>query len=219
MNAKNTKTEKSESAIISLYMDYVLKKGKIPKSVYKFCKLNNLKEEEFYDYFGSFNNLQRAIWTNFFDSTNQLMKKNKEFQGFTSKDKMLTFFFSFFELLSLNRSYVLFALDNERNLLKGSAQLKTLRLRFKEFATELINEGNADTTIKVLRKNPGIFSEGAWIQLVLLLKFWIDDDSSGFEKTDMAIEKSVNTVFELIDNSPIERILDLSKFLYKEKFT
>ncbi|MCW5517380.1 TetR family transcriptional regulator C-terminal domain-containing protein [Muriicola sp. Z0-33] len=219
MNAKNTKTKNSESAIISLYMDYVLKEEKIPKSVYKFCQLNNLEEEEFYNYFGSFSGLHRAIWTKFFDSTHELMKKNKEFQGFSNKDKMLTFFFSFFELLALNRSYILFALDNERNLLRSSAQLKTLRTRFKEFATDLIIEGSADATIKVLRKNPGIFSEGAWIQLVVLLKFWIDDDSPGFEKTDMAIEKSVNTVFELIDNSPIERILDLSKFLYKEKFT
>ena len=146
------------------------------------------------------------------------MDKNKEFRSFSNKDKMLTYFFSFFELLTLNRSYILFALDNDKNLLRTSTQLSGLRHGFKAFATSLIDDANADKSMKILKQNPLILAEGAWIQFMLLLKFWIDDDSPGFEKTDLAIEKSVTTVYELLDNSPIERILDLSKFLFKEKF-
>jgi hypothetical protein len=64
----------------------------------------------------------------------------------------------------------------------------------------------------------GIFSEGAWVQLLFILKFWMEDQSPGFEKTDMAIEKSVRTVFDLFDNTPVESILDFGKFLWQEKF-
>jgi hypothetical protein len=32
----------------------------------------------------------------------------------------------------------------------------------------------------------------SWIQLLLTLKFWLDDVSPKFEKTDIYIEKSVN---------------------------
>lgn len=201
-----------------MYMDYVLREETVPKSIYKFCSINDIKEEDFYQYFGSIGGIQRSIWSKLFENTKELMEDNKEFQSFSNKDKMLTFFFSFFELLTLNRSYILFTLENEKNFLRSSAQLKMLRSRFMEFTTELINDGNANKSLKVLQQNPRIFSEGAWIQFVLLMKFWMEDDSPGFEKTDMAIEKSVNTVFDLIDNSPIERILDLGKFLYKENF-
>jgi hypothetical protein len=45
----------------------------------------------------------------------------------------------------------------------------------------------------------------------------MEDDSPGFEKTDMAIEKSVRTVFDLFDNTPIDSIVDFGKFLWKEK--
>lgn len=218
MNAKTSKNKTSESSIITMYMDYVLKEETTPKSIYKFCKFNNIKEEEFYKYFGSIAGIQRSIWIKLYENTSDLMNKNSEFPSFSNKDKMLTFFFSFFELLALNRSYVLFALDNDKNFLRSSAQLRGLRSKIKEFAVDLINDGNADKSLKILQQNPQIFSEGAWIQFVLLLKFWIDDDSPGFEKTDVAIEKSVNTVFELFDNSPIERIIDLGKFLYKEHF-
>jgi hypothetical protein len=46
----------------------------------------------------------------------------------------------------------------------------------------------------------------------------MDDHSPGFEKTDMAIEKSVRTVFDLFDNTPFDSVIDFGKFLWKEKF-
>ena len=45
----------------------------------------------------------------------------------------------------------------------------------------------------------------------------MNDDSPAFEKTDAAIEKSVNTAFDVFDNTPLESIIDLGKFLWKEQ--
>ena len=56
------------------------------------------------------------------------------------------------------------------------------------------------------------------MQLLFLMKFWIEDRSEKFEKTDAAIEKSVNTAFDVFDNTPLDSLLDLGKFLWKEKF-
>ena len=68
------------------------------------------------------------------------------------------------------------------------------------------------------KKTPQLYAEGAWLQFLFLLKFWMDDSSPGFEKTDLAIEKSVHTIFDVFENTPLERIIDFGKFLYKEKF-
>lgn len=62
-----------------------------------------------------------------------------------------------------------------------------------------------------------IFAEAVWIQFLFLLKFWANDNSPAFESTDVAIEKSVNTAFDVFDNTPLERIIDFGKFLWKEK--
>ena len=45
----------------------------------------------------------------------------------------------------------------------------------------------------------------------------MEDASAGFEKTDVVIEKSVNTIFDVFENTPLDSILDFGKFLYKEK--
>ncbi|HBK82510.1 MAG TPA: heat-shock protein, partial [Flavobacterium sp.] len=45
-----------------------------------------------------------------------------------------------------------------------------------------------------------------------------DDTSKDFEKTDILIEKSVKAVLAVLDTTQIESVLDLGKFLWKEKF-
>ncbi len=206
----------TEETIITLYMDYVLENEKMPKSVYKFCKDNNIKEDEFYEFFGSFEGLKKGIWKKFYTNTIKLISASPEFETFNTREKLLTFYYTFFELLTANRSYVLFVLSQENDAMKNLDQLKGLRRKVKGFATELVREGNEEQT-KFLKQSETIFSEATWVQLLFLIKFWIDDNSAKFESTDVAIEKSVNTVFDLFDNTPLERLVDLGKFLWKEK--
>lgn len=207
----------NRSKIISLYMEYVLEHEKVPGTVYKFCKENDLTEEQFYEFFGSFNGLQKEIWNSFYENTIDLIKNTPEFEAFTNREKLLTFFFTFFEVLTANRSYILFSLPPNERMMKNLEQLKGLRLSIKAFAGELVREANEEKQVKILKQSEVIFSEAAWVQFLFLLKFWIDDNSAKFESTDVAIEKSVNTVFDLFDNTPLERVLDFGKFLWKEK--
>ena len=100
--------------------------------------------------------------------------------------------------------------------LKNLQKLSDLRKDIRNFATTLIEEENEDKQFKITKRPVFLFAEGAWLQTVFLLRFWLDDDSADFEKTDMAIEKSVNTVFDVFDNTPLESIMDFGKFLWKE---
>ncbi|QAA80566.1 TetR/AcrR family transcriptional regulator [Aequorivita sp. H23M31] len=203
--------------IISLYMEYVLLNERTPKSVFKFCRENNFEEAVFYEYFGSFEGLQMEIWNSFYEQTVSLANNDAAYASFSNREKMLTFFYTFFELLTLNRSYILFTLKEHQNVMRNLNQLKGLRKNVKHFAAELIREDNEDKKLKVLKQSVTVFSEGAWIQTLFLLKYWMEDNSAGFENTDIAIEKSVRAIFDVFDTQPLESILDFGKFLWKEK--
>lgn len=218
MSAKTKKSPISDDKVISFYMDYVLENETRPKSIYKFCKAHNLKEEEFYKHFGSFEILRRSIWNRFYENTSKTLTKNKDFTAYSNKEKMLAFFFTFFELLTMNRSYVLFTLNESDNKMENLGQLKELRKAIKNFAAGLVENANEEKTLRLTKQSPAIFSEGAWVQFLFLLRFWMNDSSPGFEKTDLAIEKSVTTIFEVFDNTPLDSIVDFGKFLYKETF-
>ena len=59
-------------------------------------------------------------------------------------------------------------------------------------------------------------AEAYWGQFAFIIAYWERDTSPSFEKTDVLIEKLVNTAFQLQDIKPLESVLDLGKFLLKE---
>lgn len=207
----------SREKLIGMYMEYVLENEEEPRTVYKFCKINGITEADFYQFFGSFEGLKKGIWTGFFEHTLEVMQSSREYATYGNREKMLTLYFTFFEILTANRSYVLYTLKNKQSMLNNMVELEGLRREVKNYAIDLIRLENENKQVKLLKRSETIFSEAAWIQLIFLLKFWMDDNSPQFESTDVAIEKSVNTVFDVFDNTPLERVLDLGKFLWKER--
>tara|TARA_Y100000389_G_C17360074_1_gene463267 strand:+ start:291 stop:944 length:654 start_codon:yes stop_codon:yes gene_type:complete len=213
----NPKGEKEIKIIITAFINHSLDLDHYPKSIYKFCKENKIEEKTFYNYFGSFDCVRKKIWETFYENVMSLLNKDVNFDSAQPKDKLLSFYYTFFEVLLLNRSYVIFALSGEEKMMVKMVQLSTLKKIFKFFASELIEEGNQNKPT-YLQHSPKIFSEAAWLQLGFLLKFWVEDTSVDFEKTDQAIEKSVQTAFDVFDNTPLTAIIDFGKFLWKEKF-
>ena len=96
-------------------------------------------------------------------------------------------------------------------------QLKGLKKDVKGFASELIEDGNAAKNLKITKQNLKLFSEGAWLHLLVILNFWMEDDSPGFEKTDVTIEKLIHAAFDIFENTPLDNIVDFGKFIFKEK--
>jgi AcrR family transcriptional regulator len=217
MTKNNDSAKISRQEIISMYMESVLTNERTPRSVFKFCRENKITEGEFYSFFGSMEGLQKEIWNSFYEQTIHLLNTDPSYENFGNREKILTFYYTFFEILTLNRSYILFVLKEHRDVMKNLSQLKGLRTKIKEFSSDLIHLENESKNFKILKRSPMVFSEGAWLQTLFLLKYWMDDDSARFENTDIAIEKSIRAIFDLFDNSPLESVLDFGKFLWKEK--
>lgn len=203
--------------IISMYMNDVLEKGEKLKSVFHFVKGKDFSEAEFYAFFGTLEGLEKEIFRLFLANTIDLLHKNTDYQQYDMKNKMLSFYFTFFEILTANRSYVVQALKNDSSPIRNLKQLSTLRESFKEYVAEILTDEYRIEQERFQKFQEKSIQESAWIQLMLTIKFWMDDVSPAFEKTDIFIEKSVNASFELMNIAPINHLIDLGKFLFKEK--
>ncbi|SNQ44293.1 TetR family transcriptional regulator C-terminal domain-containing protein [Cellulophaga lytica] len=203
--------------IISFYMDYVLENEKQPSSVYKFSKSNNFDEAIFYNFFNSFETLEKEVFNAFYNYTIKALEADKAYLDFNNRTKLLSFYYTFFEMLTANRSYVVYALSKHKNKLKYVGILSKLKESFTNYITHLEIETIDLKQEKLEKIQQKTLNESAWIQLLITIKFWLDDTSSSFEKTDIFIEKSVNTTFDLLDTKPLQSIIDLGKFIYKKK--
>jgi len=217
---KATKQAKkiTASEIISIYMDTVLQKNEVPKNVFIFCKEYQISETDFYTFYSSFDALQKDIWVKFFDNAITSLHADQAYESYSQTDKLLALYFTLFEILTLNRSYVVFTLKENKEGLKNLKQLTQLRKDFKTYITKLMENNTENKNEKIQKITKPVFSEGAWVQFLFLLKFWLDDTSKGFEKTDIMIEKSVKATTDIIDTKALESLFDLGKFIWKEKF-
>jgi hypothetical protein len=204
--------------LIEFYMDYVLTHNQKPKSVYAFAKDNNFEEQQFYEFFGTFEALEQSIFKVFFENTNRVLEKSEDYATFDAQNKLLSFYYTFFEVLTANRSYVVHVLgETNTNSLKSLKSLAHLKKNFTNYIEHLdIKTIDLKQEQLVKLQNRGL-KESAWFQLLVTIKFWLDDTSPSFEKTDIFIEKSVKASFDLIDTTPLKSIIDFGKFLYKEK--
>jgi hypothetical protein len=208
----------SKNNIITYYMDYVLGNNENPKSVFIFSKLNNFEEAKFYEHFTSFEAIEKSIFEAFLSNSINALNKSEDYQNFDARNKLLSFYFTFFENLTANRSYVTHVLFKYKNDLKGLKVLSSLKNHFAIYISQLEIELIDIKQDKIEKIQQKALKESAWLQLLITIKFWMDDTSPSFEKTDIFIEKSVNTTFDILNVAPLKSVIDLGKFLFKEKF-
>jgi hypothetical protein len=209
--------EITSEKITELFMHYCLEHNKKPESVYLFCKQNGIVEKDFYKHFSSIDAIEKSVFVSFHKLAVQLMDQSQDTVLLGFQDKLLTYYYTYFEILTANRSYVILALKDNKNKLDSLMKLKEFRKEFKEFVNQISAGYLKMKSERIRNAQQDALNEGAWIQFLVTLRFWLDDESIGFEKTDLFIEKSLRATFDLIDTSPLESIIDFGKFLIKEK--
>lgn len=197
------------------YIDDVLTNNEPPKSVYNFAKRLQITENEFYNHFASFSAIEKAIWTELTLTAILKIKEQEIWLQYNSREKILSFFYSYAELLKTQRSFVLYSLKQHPKRLTTPDVLSGAKNLFENFAEEIINEGLESGELAERKYLSKRYKDALWIQFAFIVNFWMEDDSAGFEKTDEAIEKGVNVTFDFFQRSPIDHLFEYGKFLAK----
>lgn len=195
------------------YMDYVLTNGEAPKSVYNFAKSLKISENDFYKIYSSFSMIEKKVWEDLTLQTLIKIKEQEVWAQYSSREKMLSFFYSYIEVLKTQRSFIIYTLKNHTKKLATPDVLSEVKPLFENFAEDIINEGIDSgelTERKFISKH---YKDALWIQFAFIINFWIDDDSAAFEKTDEAIERGINVSFDLFKKSPLDNLFEYGKFL------
>jgi len=197
--------------IIKQYITYYLENGKAPANMYQFAKLLGVEEKTLYAYFTSFESIEKEIWKNTFENTISRLNADERYFNYSAREKMLAFFFTWIEELTDIRSFILMTKPNfnilELKFLKESKEV------FIDYASDIIRLGKETKEIRDRIWITNNFPAFLWLQVLFILRFWINDSSPNFEKTDAAIEKSVNFSFELMGNNLIDTAIDFGKFV------
>ena len=197
------------------YIDYVLTHGEQPTSVYNFAKKFEISEGDFYKIFGSFNAIEKAVWENLTLTALAEIREQEVWPQYSAREKMLSFFYSYLELLKTQRSFIIYTLKKQPRRLSTPEVLSGVKPLFENFAEEIINEGLENKELADRKFISKKYKDALWMQFGFIINFWSTDDSSDFEKTDEAIEKGINVTFDLFQRSPIDNLFEYGKFLVR----
>lgn len=195
------------------YIDYVLTNNEKPKSVYSFVKNLQITEADFYVFYSSFESIEKNVWVELTIENIAQIQTQELWAKYSSREKMLSFFYSYLELLKSQRSFVIYSLKQLGKKLSTPDVLSGVKPIFINFAEEIIEEGLQSGELAERKFLSKRYKDALWVQYAFIINFWIDDNSSGFEKTDEAVEKGIQVTFDLFQRSPIDSLFEYGKFL------
>jgi len=212
----STTAESRREKILKHYQDYILTHPEPPTSVYAFCKDIGIEEREFYEEFANFGQISTSFWLDLFQATRERLENTGEYAEFTVREKLLSFYYGYFESLKQHRSYALKTFKMQLFSVNQEIQdLDALKKAFKAWVAQLIAEGKNREEIANRSGLSDRYDSLYWYQFMFLLDFWRKDNSSGFERTDEAIEKAVNLSFDLVEKNALESAFDFGKFIFQ----
>ncbi len=211
----------TQEKIREAYMSYFLENGKEPETVYAFCKKLKISEAAFYERYTSFIQIQADIWKHILKTARHTAENEEVYANYSVREKVLAFYFTLIEILKQNRSYILkvYPTFEQPLLFKKQPHLIEMRHSFDDLIQDLLLEGQQTKEIEnrpipiIMQKYPDLF----WAKTLLILDFWVKDGSQAFEKTDTFIEKSVNTIFDLLGKTALDSLIDLGKFMFQNR--
>lgn len=201
------------------YVEYVLDNGKAPASFYAFAKKLKIAEAELYEFYTSFEAIEMDLWKSFFEQARINIENDPTYMGYSVREKLLAFYYTWVEVLKSNRSFVTYSYRKlpQPIAAKNPQEIRLFKETFLTFAHDLLYEGRESREIVPRPYLSNRYPDALWLNTLYILDFWVKDTSRNFELTDTAIEKTVNTGFDLMGRSIVDTVVDLAKFVYQNK--
>lgn len=204
----------SRSSIQKSYQDYLLEEGKNPETVRIFTKYMKITDQDFFKHFGSLKNIEKSIWEDYFSSTLKVVQNDPEFEEMDGREKHLSFLFTLMEVVKSDRSYILYKLESKKP--------HELPPELHD-AKKIITDSDIDWAKsfqflpdKAQNITQSAYKQVLWSHCMATLIFWVKDDSANASDTDVFIEKTTRTAFDIGELPALDSILDLSKFFLQK---
>ena len=212
----------TEEEIMTAYMEYYVATPSESITDEDFISNKHIDSKAFITLFTDTNTVEERIWSYMMQSSITTVENdlNPEMQGIDNK--LLSLFFTFFQNLAFNDTYFKKQLKERKNLLQKNRLYSGMKTFFQSYLKNLHQSISCNTTKMGGETVESILTFGFvnsyWTELILLIEFWNTDDSDGYEKTDIAIEKTLKATQEIRSIEPLKSVIDLGKFIWKERF-
>ena len=208
-------TESIPDNIVNAYLAHLDKQKKAPTWVYQFVDQSEITKEEFYKSCDDLTDLENHIWNKQFKDTVKVLQRDPTYSEYSTREKMLAFYYTLIEVLNDNRFALTVILNRSSIPMVTGGFMQSFKYDFKRFTKALIEEGIGTGEIATRPFIMERYGDVLWQQCLFILRFWSKENTKDLSATDEAIERSTNLGFDLMGHTSIDSLLGFTGFLYK----
>ena len=197
--------------IVDRYWTFLLTEGARPKSVYAFAVALGIEESEFYESFAGLAAIEGEYWKQTVVETIDVVEADEDFVGYPADQKLLAFFFTYITHIQKQRSRFVTYFPKLGALSDNG--LTGMKEVLRGFAKSIVASGVEDGTFADRKKLTDYYDSFIWMHFLAVIRFYIQDESEGFQDTDAFIEKSVHVGVQSAAHGVLESGLDFARFM------
>ncbi|MDP5170586.1 MAG: TetR family transcriptional regulator C-terminal domain-containing protein [Bacteroidia bacterium] len=150
-----------------------------------------------------------------FLKTKALLVTDPTFEEYSTREKILAIFYTWFEILGQEREF-LTTLEKIQPWARTASLWNKVKPAFVDWIGEIIDEGVENREIAGRIVLSSWYKHVIWMQAMAILSSWLYDKSEEFARTDALIEKSITFLFDLIQPNALDSGWDLVSFFVKK---
>lgn len=154
-------------------------------------------------------------WSAIFDKTIEICQEDVNYNGYSVREKMLAFIFTFLQNINTEEQKFVSILQQQRIPFLNNALLNELKNDFYKYSDSLILEGTNSGEIQARPFIANYYHQVLWNAFLSILYFWANDKSEHKENTDVMVEKTVHFTFDLLAPNAIDSGMDLVQNFFK----
>ena len=159
----------SKSALKQAYKDLAIEHGQFPLSFKAVSDKAGIPSTQFVEHYDGLGDLAQDIWVDFLRDTLSAMEATPEFGSYGVREKLLSFYFTFFEVLNSDKAYVHLYAPKLGVWNYNPEFLVPFKKIWMKFVEELVQEGTVSGELAERMVISGEYAGWHWPQFMFLL--------------------------------------------------
>jgi len=215
-NAKKSTTF-DKNGLPAQYLRFVTERKSRPTSIYELAKFLGKDKETIQKQYKNIAAIEGEVWKGFMEETLLRLNAEPAYAEYVARERLLAFYFTLLEVIAPYRNYIKLAPLATSALHFGADPLADFKKAFAVYIQGLVNLGIETGEVEQRTFVTDKYKDALWAQFLFILNFWTKDESENFEKTDEAVERSVNLSLDLMARGPLDSLMEFGQFLFKNR--
>ena len=152
-------------------------------------------------------------WLSIIEKTRELINSDESFEEQSVKDKILSFYYYYLDIIADHRHFISRQLLDKPNPVKLHFQMSDYRSSFERLFEPMVDEAIKERLIKGILILSPAYRKFFWLQHLFILRFWVTDESMDQDNTVALVEKSQKSTFDFMGNLEWKSSIDFWKFV------